>query len=68
MILLFCYRNQYADSQMALTIILIRAGLGLDLVKLRQLSGAALRLSTIPNTSEATTVAIMSKFLLDVCY
>jgi NhaP-type Na+/H+ or K+/H+ antiporter len=50
-----------------LTIILLRAGLGLNLQKLRKLAGATFRLSLFPNMAEALVVAcvaigIFSKF------
>ncbi|KAK3911082.1 Sodium/hydrogen exchanger 9B2 [Frankliniella fusca] len=49
----------------AMTMILIRAGLGLDASALLRLSMVVVRLSVIPCTVEATTVAIMSHFLLN---
>ncbi|XP_061197151.1 sodium/hydrogen exchanger 9B2-like [Saccostrea echinata] len=50
--------------KLALTVILLRAGLGLDIVKLRKLSFAVLRLAFIPCLSEAITGGIVSHFLL----
>ena len=47
----------------ALVVILIRAGLGLDWEKLRKMSGAALRLSFIPCLVETITVAVLSHIL-----
>ncbi len=51
---------------LALTIILLRAGLGLDLVALRRLPGPFLRLAFLPNLFEATTVAVVAMVLLDL--
>lgn len=48
----------------ALTVILLRAGLGLNLDALRRLQGAFLRLSFLPNLAEAGTVAIVVYFIL----
>ncbi|XP_062580508.1 sodium/hydrogen exchanger 9B2-like [Saccostrea cucullata] len=50
--------------KLALTVILLRAGLGLDIVKLRKLSFAVLRLAFIPCLCEAITGGIVSHFLL----
>lgn len=50
--------------KLALTVILLRAGLGLDIVKLRKLSFAVLRLAFTPCLCEAITVGIVSHFLL----
>ncbi|KAJ1458623.1 Sodium/hydrogen exchanger family-domain-containing protein [Pelagophyceae sp. CCMP2097] len=44
----------------ALSLILARAGLGLDMVSLRRLRWAALRLAAIPCLAEATCVALLS--------
>lgn len=49
----------------AMTMILIRAGLGLDASALLRLSMVVVRLSLIPCTIEAATVAVMSHFLLN---
>ncbi|KAK3588170.1 hypothetical protein CHS0354_012235 [Potamilus streckersoni] len=54
-----------ALRKMALTIILTRAGLGLDPKKLRKLSWAILRLAFLPCLAEAVTVGIVSHFLLE---
>lgn len=51
---------------LALTVILIRAGLGLDLVALRRLRGPFLRLSFLPNLAEAAAVAFASAALFDL--
>lgn len=51
---------------LALTVILLRAGLGLDLNALYRLRGNFLRLAFIPNLTEAATVAIAAKILLDL--
>lgn len=48
----------------ALTVILLRAGLGLNLDALRRLQAAFLRLALLPNLAEATTVAVVSYWLL----
>ncbi|KAK3087377.1 hypothetical protein FSP39_005190 [Pinctada imbricata] len=53
-----------ALRKLALTVILTRAGLGLDIPKLRRLSFAVLRLAFLPCIAEAITVAIASHFLL----
>jgi NhaP-type Na+/H+ or K+/H+ antiporter len=50
----------------ALTIILIRAGLGLNLAALLELRGNLLRLSLLPNLSEAVTVALVARFVIDL--
>ena len=50
--------------QLALTVILIRAGLGLDPKALRRLSLTVLRLAFTPCLSETIVVAIASHFLL----
>ncbi|XP_016014532.2 sodium/hydrogen exchanger 9B1-like isoform X1 [Rousettus aegyptiacus] len=49
----------------ALTIILIRAGLGLDPQALKQLKNVCLRLSMGPCLMEACSVAVVSHFLLN---
>ena len=49
----------------ALVVILMRAGLGLDPRALRKLSGMVFRLAFIPCLVETTTVAVASHFLLD---
>lgn len=49
---------------LALTVILLRAGLGLDLDALQRLQGAFLRLAFLPNLAEALTVAVVSHVLL----
>ncbi|XP_056659106.1 sodium/hydrogen exchanger 9B1 isoform X3 [Monodelphis domestica] len=53
-----CLRNT------ALTIILVRAGLGLDPEALKKLKGVCLRLSMGPCFSEACATAIISRFTL----
>lgn len=50
----------------ALTVILLRAGLGLDLDALLGLRGSLLRLSFLPNLAEATTVAAVARLVLDL--
>ena len=50
--------------KIALTVILTRAGLGLDPIKLKKLSWAVLRLAFTPCVCEAITVGIVSHFLL----
>ena len=50
----------------ALAIILLRAGLGLDLAALRRLPGPFLRLAFLPNLFEATTVAVVAMMLLEL--
>ncbi|XP_023233238.1 sodium/hydrogen exchanger 9B2-like [Centruroides sculpturatus] len=49
----------------ALVIILLRAGLGLDPIVLRKLSGACFRLAFTPCIVECITIAIISHFLLE---
>jgi len=49
---------------MALTIILTRAGLGLDPVALRKLSFGVIRLAFTPCLVEAVTAAVASHFFL----
>lgn len=49
---------------LALVVILMRAGLGLDPVALKKLSGVVLRLAFTPCTVEATAVAVSSHLLL----
>ncbi len=55
---LFIYR------QLALVIILIRAGLGLDPEALFRLKGVVLRLAFLPCLAEAFTVAAASHWIL----
>ncbi len=50
----------------ALTVILLRAGLGLDLNALLGLRGSLVRLAFLPNLSEAATVAIVARLVLDL--
>lgn len=57
---LYIYRRQ-----IALTIILIRAGLGLDPKALRRLSFVVIRLAFIPCLFEAVVDGIGSHFILD---
>lgn len=47
-----------------MTVILIKAGLGLDAAALRRLSLVVLRLAFGPCIMEAITVAVVSHFLL----
>jgi len=49
---------------LALTILLLRAGSGLDLEALRRLQGVLLRLAFLPNLAEAITVAVVAYFML----
>lgn len=49
---------------LALTVILLRAGLGLNLDALWRLQGAFLRLAFLPNLAEALTVSVISHLLL----
>ncbi|XP_071190334.1 sodium/hydrogen exchanger 9B2-like isoform X1 [Salvelinus alpinus] len=53
-----------ALRNVALAIILTRAGLGLDPSALRRLKGVCVRLAVGPCTVEASTVAVMSHFLM----
>ncbi|MDH3295403.1 MAG: cation:proton antiporter [Acidimicrobiia bacterium] len=50
----------------ALTVILLRAGLGLDLDALLGLRGSLLRLSFLPNLTEAASVAVVAGLVLDL--
>lgn len=50
----------------ALTVILLRAGLGLDLEALVRLKGSLVRLAFLPNLSEAATVAGVAVLLLEL--
>ena len=52
--------------RMALTVILIRAGLGLDPVALRKLSATVSRLAFLPCMLETLTCAVVSRFLIDL--
>lgn len=49
----------------AMTMILLRAGLGLNASALRRLSMVVLRVAVIPCSAEAVTVALVSHYLLD---
>jgi len=51
---------------LALTVILLRAGLGMDLDALVALRASLVRLAFLPNLSEAFTVAIAAKLVLDL--
>ncbi|XP_019930492.3 sodium/hydrogen exchanger 9B2 [Magallana gigas] len=55
-----------ALRRMALTVILIRAGLGLDPVALRKLSATVSRLAFLPCLLECLTCAVVSHFLMDL--
>ncbi len=48
----------------ALTVILLRAGLGLDLKALVDLRGSLVRLAFLPNLCEALTVAVVARLVL----
>ena len=50
----------------ALTVILLRAGLGLDLEALARLRGSLVRLAFLPNLTEAATVALAAVVVLDL--
>ena len=54
----------YAFRQIALAVILIRAGLGLDAEALRRLSCVVLRLAFLPCLAETLTDGIASHFIL----
>ncbi|KAJ4436260.1 hypothetical protein ANN_18891, partial [Periplaneta americana] len=54
------------NRKVALAIILIRAGLGLDPAALKRLSGMVLRLAIVPSLMEASCIAVMTHFLLDL--
>lgn len=51
---------------MALVVILVRAGLDLDPPTLRRLKFTVIKLSVIPWTVEAVSVAVMSRFFLEI--
>ena len=53
-----------ALRSVALTIILLRAGLGLDPAALRKLSGLVTRLAFLPGLAEMVVVAILSNLFL----
>lgn len=50
----------------ALTVILLRAGMGLNLGALRRLRMPFLRLAFLPNLAEATTIALLARVLADM--
>ena len=50
----------------ALTVILLRAGLGMDLDALVGLRASLVRLAFLPNLSEAITVAVVARLVLDL--
>ncbi|PSN36209.1 hypothetical protein C0J52_07302 [Blattella germanica] len=52
--------------KMALAVILIRAGVGLDPVALKRLGAMVLKLTIIPALIEAIVVAVMSHYLLNL--
>jgi len=51
-------------SKIALIVILIRAGLGLDPVKLREIKFTVLKMAVIPVAVEASTYGILAHFML----
>ncbi|KAL2079382.1 hypothetical protein ACEWY4_025126 [Coilia grayii] len=53
-----------AMRNIALAIILTRAGLGLNPDALRRLKGVCVRVAVVPCTTEACTIAVISHFLL----
>jgi NhaP-type Na+/H+ or K+/H+ antiporter len=53
-----------ALRSVALTIILLRAGLGLDPSALRKMSGLVIRLTLFPGLAEMVVVAILSNLVL----
>ena len=62
MTLIFFYLSR---RQIALAVILIRAGLGLDLPTLIKRKGLVLRLAVCPTVVEATCVGLIAHFVLD---
>ena len=50
---------------MALTIILSKAGLGLDPDALKKLAAIVFRVGILPNVTETCVVAVIAHFLLD---
>ncbi|XP_030835875.1 sodium/hydrogen exchanger 9B2 [Strongylocentrotus purpuratus] len=54
-----------ALRSIALVVILLRAGLGIDAKALRRLSLVCLRLSFVPSILEAVIIAVASHFLID---
>ena len=58
----------FYDSQIALTCILITAGLELDAKSMKQQSLVVLELSFIPCLIEAIGVAISCRFILDFAW
>jgi NhaP-type Na+/H+ or K+/H+ antiporter len=59
------FHNLLLFRTIALTVILTRAGLGLDPVALRKLSFGVIRLAFAPCLVEAVTAAVASHFLLE---
>lgn len=52
-------------TTVALSIILLKAGLGIDKITLKIIGKKAIKLGTIPNLLEAITVGLLGYFLLD---
>lgn len=59
------YRVIFFNRQIALTVILIRAGLGLDPKALRRLSFAVLRLAFSPCLAETVAIGVAAYLILD---
>lgn len=53
---------------LALTVILYRAGIGLDISTLRSKGAALIRLTVMPQVIEATCAGIIAKFLFDLSW
>lgn len=58
----------YDFREIALTVILIKAGLGLDAPALLKLSLVVLRLALFPCLAEAVAAAVLSHYLFDYPY
>ncbi|KAG4068619.1 hypothetical protein HA402_002310 [Bradysia odoriphaga] len=52
--------------ELALVNIMLLAGLGLDLVALKKVSGMVMRLTLIPSSFEVASIAVLSHILLDL--
>lgn len=68
LILVTIFNNMYDNSfsRMALVVILVRAGLDLDPPTLHRLKFTVIKLSVIPWTVEALSVAVLSHFFLEI--
>lgn len=60
------FRAPFVRREVALTIILLKAGLGLDAGALKKLSFVVARLAFMPCFTEATGAAVAAYFLLNM--